>query len=429
MAEPFARRFREVRILRALSLNALARRSGVAKSTLSRWESGQNEPDIPTLEAVLCSVGGTEQERIELLSLLHAPRAIGALQELDSSGAALEGLGIEVPQAGQALRALRLSRRLSIDDVAIQIGASTRSVRHWEAGTRRPSTDQIQRLAAVLGPEVVHLGRREASVEIDTLDDLIAHIRVQESLFRLGKIPDPAFSRACEKAAWRFAQLTPEALPLLGHQFALSASGALELGNVQAGVELALRARDLPWDESPEPLRSLAPYAALCGAKVYTADVPTLNWLRRELQANQQRSGHRHDLWAWSAIVAAKLGDEASALAYLRRFREELDKSRTDHTESVYQLWRSEVMIDLGRPEAALGLIHLPDIGLYDFAGFRAALLLRTCQALGLRKEGEESIHLLLESARSRGGLNPFQSSSLAVVGIPEPDVEPIALA
>ncbi|BCJ30344.1 XRE family transcriptional regulator [Actinocatenispora sera] len=52
LAEQVGHRLRALREARALSLSALARRSGIGKATLSRLESGQRNPTLATLYAL-----------------------------------------------------------------------------------------------------------------------------------------------------------------------------------------------------------------------------------------------------------------------------------------------------------------------------------------------------------------------------------------
>jgi len=136
---------REWRTARDLSLGALALKAGVSKATLSRWEAGVCQPNIPELEAVLDALCAAPEQRFRALSLLAAPRAVRRVREL--AGGIPEG----PPVAGDLLRAMRLRRGLSSEQAAALIGVESSTVSRWERSEAWPAPDRLHALCFALG--------------------------------------------------------------------------------------------------------------------------------------------------------------------------------------------------------------------------------------------------------------------------------------
>jgi transcriptional regulator with XRE-family HTH domain len=130
-------------------MGALARRAGVAKGTLSGWERGLHLPRIPELDAVLTALAVSPIERRGALARIDAPRSHRSLALLSSSDA--DGLEESAPMPGHLLRALRLRRGLTLNDVAQGLGTSVTTVSRWERSLNTPSSEQLERLLAFLG--------------------------------------------------------------------------------------------------------------------------------------------------------------------------------------------------------------------------------------------------------------------------------------
>jgi transcriptional regulator with XRE-family HTH domain len=93
------RRIRELREARGISLSTLAKRAGIGKATLSRLETGAQNPTLETLYAVTGQLG------VPLATVLHSTPAV-------IRGAAVEGTLLEVftePTATYELYRLRIA--------------------------------------------------------------------------------------------------------------------------------------------------------------------------------------------------------------------------------------------------------------------------------------------------------------------------------
>lgn len=134
----------QMRMDSGLSLGQLARKAGVDKSALSRWESGVRQPRIAELEGVLDALQASPAQRAGILATINAPRAIRRLRTpVDKS------LG-SPPTCGDLLRAMRLRRHKTQEEVAARLGVARHTVARWELGERLPANEQIQALCYVL---------------------------------------------------------------------------------------------------------------------------------------------------------------------------------------------------------------------------------------------------------------------------------------
>lgn len=147
---------RGLRERRGLSLGAVSLRAGVSKSTLSRWESGIQQPGIPELESVLKALGCSPEDRLEVLQQLNAPRAVRHLRTMGAvngsnvpSTSANVTIG-EPPHIGDLLRALRLRRRETREQTAARLGVRPSTICRWERGESRPDREFLDNVCAVL---------------------------------------------------------------------------------------------------------------------------------------------------------------------------------------------------------------------------------------------------------------------------------------
>ena len=140
---------RGLRAARGLSMSALAARAGVGQGTLSRWESGRNQPRLPELAAVLDALGATDAERKRAVSLVEAPRARLFLRGIEKGPEGIEG----APEGtgGDLLRAMRMRRGWTLAEAAGAAGVNTSTLSRWERGETWPSGDQLHALCYALG--------------------------------------------------------------------------------------------------------------------------------------------------------------------------------------------------------------------------------------------------------------------------------------
>src|SRR5262249_17615781 len=121
---------RQLRQSRRLTLAELSATAGVSVRTLSRWETGAFQPRLAELEAALRALGGDRAQWERALSLVEAPRAIARLrEEAQKRKADLVGLAGHAPTTGDLLRAMRLRRGRTLEQVAAGLGVAPRSVR------------------------------------------------------------------------------------------------------------------------------------------------------------------------------------------------------------------------------------------------------------------------------------------------------------
>jgi transcriptional regulator with XRE-family HTH domain len=152
MEQQLGEQLRNWRAERGLSLGALASRAGVAKGTLSGWERGLHQPRLPELEAVLAALGVPTSQGRELLSLIDAPRADRALAPARAAAEELVCLeSDDRPVPGHLLKAMRLRRGLTLEQVAREAGVNAASISRWERSEHTPSIEFLLRLLAVLG--------------------------------------------------------------------------------------------------------------------------------------------------------------------------------------------------------------------------------------------------------------------------------------
>lgn len=135
---------RQLRLSKGLSMNRLAQMSGISQSTLSRWESGKFLPSLRELEMTLTALNCTDSQRRDAIRLLDAPRAVAYLRSETASPHALTF-------GGDLLRAMRIRRNWTIEQVASAVGVSESVVRRWERSEQRPTDDQLHALCFALG--------------------------------------------------------------------------------------------------------------------------------------------------------------------------------------------------------------------------------------------------------------------------------------
>lgn len=134
------------RLRHGLSLGGLALRSGVHKSTLSRWERDLQQPQVQEFTLLLSALNISDPERMACWRHFDTPRA--ALYRKDDT-AALRSLG-----GGELLRALRLRAGIRQDDAARSVGVTRALLSRWERGERWPDSDKLQTLCYTLGASV-----------------------------------------------------------------------------------------------------------------------------------------------------------------------------------------------------------------------------------------------------------------------------------
>jgi transcriptional regulator with XRE-family HTH domain len=155
---------RQLRRSQRLTLAQLSATAGVSLSTLNRWETGAFQPRLAELEATLRALGVASAQRERALSLVEAPRAVARLrEEAEERQDGLVGLAGHAPTTGDLLRAMRLRRRLTLEQAAAGLGVAPRSVRRWEqseAALPEERIDDLCRLLSVTAEERMALSQQ-----------------------------------------------------------------------------------------------------------------------------------------------------------------------------------------------------------------------------------------------------------------------------
>ena len=138
MAEIIGETLRRWRAAQGLTLGGLALKSGLAASTLSRWEAAKRRPNLHELEVALDALKVTPQQRIEALLRLETSHAALRLREL---------CGDAPPTAGDLLRAMRGRLHLTQAETACRIGVTQTMLAKWERSEDWPSA--VERLTAL----------------------------------------------------------------------------------------------------------------------------------------------------------------------------------------------------------------------------------------------------------------------------------------
>lgn len=216
----------ELRTAGGWTLGKLAQRSGVSKAALSQWEAGLRQPRVAELEAVLTALGANSAERALVFARIEAPSALRRLREI-----ADPGLGAP-PTAGDLLRAMRLRKGWTQEQVAARTGVVRTAVAHWEGGDRLPAAEQLQALCYALG------AREEELVALTTggfsAPPAAAPATWEAEEANQGRRLDAIVNGGCrgleelsflnvEREAWGWAMRGEAARPLLAKAFAYHA--------------------------------------------------------------------------------------------------------------------------------------------------------------------------------------------------------------
>lgn len=163
--ETFGSWLRSFRRQRRLSLGQLSLKSGVNKSTLSRWESETFLPRMAELDSVFDALGATFKERAFALEHLDVPRAIYRAKLAPVDAARLT--------VGDALYGLRGRAGLAQAEVARRSGISRSLYSKWERGVSIPGDAQLHFVCHALGAsagEAVALAALTEDVAAASLD-------------------------------------------------------------------------------------------------------------------------------------------------------------------------------------------------------------------------------------------------------------------
>lgn len=353
---------KSLRTDQGLSLSELSRRSDVAKSTLSRWESGANEPDIPTLELVLEALKATDEERARALAMITAPRARAALREFDrNDGQNLEEIGSGAPAMGDALRAMRTRTGMTPEELAARVGVERSAVSLWESGRRVPNSHTAPAIADALNAtqgerDWLVLRRRPQTWRWEGKDGLAAWL--EDLAERLSsELAVDEFEASCfESEAWLLAQRDTFGAALLGQYHNLRAGMYCEAFAVSAVRRHAVKARDLPYDEGPLVV-SHVPESCLAWVDYGLHGTKRLAGWTRRLESCFGGSMGWYQEWSLHLFLA-KFYAEQGRIAEMEHSLNEAEhlgaRREVDASQDLLNAYTADCLCSAGLPEQAL---------------------------------------------------------------------------
>lgn len=130
-------------------MEGAAQQAGIHRATLHRWEKGQAQPRLPELEALLDALGASAAQRCQAVALVDAPRAQALVRVQIARIAEQNGMA-SMPHGGDLLRAMRLRRDWSLEEIAARLGMTSWTIRRWEKAETKPSVEHLHRLCYAL---------------------------------------------------------------------------------------------------------------------------------------------------------------------------------------------------------------------------------------------------------------------------------------
>jgi|GEM_PF-6689913 transcriptional regulator with XRE-family HTH domain len=386
-----------------MSVVELARRSGLARSTITRWEHNQAHPNSRELSRALSALEMPHGEQAELFELIPSVRALQWV-------ASLEGAS-KIGQAHDLLRAMRLRTGQSQEELARQIGVSKRAVIKWEQGESWPSPDNLHHLCFALRARVEELAALTAGPSLlpdstELFDEFEAGLSrgCRDALLRDGALLDlRAVSLQYEwRKRHRHSGLHRGLLYEIRSTYA---QGLRYFGRNAEAAAICLEMQNQPVDREV--------MVPVLRAQIVLVQTPTAAPARRRrhierlrsLSDDVQRSFGAHldtyRVWAISAAAAA-LGDLGNKSACLAGFAQAHGEHHPElgHRGELDQ-WHARYLNRFGQFEDALALtdhaLAVPDI---DQLSRDGQLLLR------------------LENARARYGLGQITAAVIEFAAI-----------
>ena len=129
-----------------------ARKAGLHRATLDRWEKGATQPRLTELDALLKALDANARQKQAALQLMETPRAMRQVRSEMTEIAEQSGMG-SMPHGGELLYAMRMRRGVSLDEAARAALVTSGTVRRWEKMDVWPSIEQLHRLCYALGAQ------------------------------------------------------------------------------------------------------------------------------------------------------------------------------------------------------------------------------------------------------------------------------------
>lgn len=395
---------RTLRTSRRIGLTAAATAAGVHRTTLHRWEQSEVLPRLAELEALLSALQADAKQKRQALLLLDAPRAKNQVRaEIVRIGDQL-GIGT-MPSGGDLLRALRLRRRLSLEEVANRIQTTSGTLRRWEKMEVWPSLEQLHRLCYALGAheqEVVALtvgrfaqvGVEKETVSIEALQQNFDDINASHFELMQSQLMDISFL-TLESRCWFLAARSAAGRRLLAQIYTRHAHFLGEQGSFEEMGQYADRALDI----APEKSTGEAFWLT---ARIYSAETA----IRRKSKAGNRRSIERFrqllpfartpemECWllSWIGDLLVEDNAEESGLFFLERACQVAGRSDDPIHRRLRENDKAQALLMVNKPAEALPLIGVtPEDNPY----FRTGLHLKQTEAyLAMDKASDAHDHL-----------------------------------
>jgi transcriptional regulator with XRE-family HTH domain len=374
-------------MVRGFSLGGLSDRCGVHKSTLSRWESGAQRPNIPELEATLSVLHTSPEMRLAILKRLGdagAPRARRLLQDEQRTAAVSARLSPlllrdGMPGSGSLLRALRLRRGWSQERLSSHLRRHQSAISLWERGDTWPRPDVLQEICALLGAtaaetaalQTSHPGGTGALPEFGELEHQF-HTQIVKASEASDLYPamDLVFI-ALEAALWGHGLNQASVRSLLPRVYAHHANYLRNLGRFVEGGSFAEKALALR-EKSTISLSASEDWITLAVACRADAVAKGGNRPRpgrgeailyRRLSQNQLSISHK--AWLLRKIsdyhyIQGRVGEAEESLLFSRELTQQTSAWQedgiysADHSQVEVQRYMASQLLQSGRSEESL---------------------------------------------------------------------------
>ena len=325
----FGQYIQKLRTNRGMGLVEAARATGVHRATLHRWEKGEVQPRLSELEALLTLCEADALQKRQALTLLNAPRARLQLQsEIVQIGERYD-LG-PLPDGGDLLRAMRLRRGFSLEELAARMGVTPRTLRRWEQAEVWPSSTSLHVLCQTL---------QAHEEEMTTLT--------------VGRFTPTDNSRSVFPDALR------EQISALHSQ--PTSSDEERLRDLRL---FAMEARLWPLAAKSTAMRQMLAEVCVLHARLYSyrdQHGEMIAYAQRALGLmSEKQTGET--LWLHAAIFAAHAvavrGGRLMPQRGLDHFRQLLPLARTPDVESWILAWRGELQVAAGAVESGFATME-----------------------------------------------------------------------
>jgi transcriptional regulator with XRE-family HTH domain len=369
---------RQLRRSQRFTLAQLSANAGVSLNTLSRWETGAFQPRLAELEATLRALGAAPAQWERALTLIEAPRAVARLrEETQERQAALVEVAGQAPTIGDLLRAMRLRRRRTVEQVAAGLGVAPRSVRRWERSEAVLPAERLEalcRLLEVTPEERLALSQQRLWLWTPESERPLSLEVVEQQCERLvaqmeqGKMALMDLRLLClEAQLWPLAARSGAARRVLARAFTTHAQFLEGTGRAREVQAYSDRALDLLVGTSaPERWGYSAVHASGYVMLLHLGERRNhrrVEYLRRWLDCTEDpfwQTGLYRDM----ADYAMQSGHTEAALEWIGKAKALAERLDIPIPLHLAQHIHARVLLVAGRPKEALHVLPAPEAGI-----------------------------------------------------------------